>query len=110
MPRGDGTGPMGMGPMTGRALGFCAGYGTPGYVNPGIGAGFGRGCGRGRGLRRMAGFIAAPGWVPAGYPVFGSAYASAETEKEYLSRQAEVLENQLEEVKKRLQKLSEEQE
>jgi len=34
MPRGDGTGPMGMGPMTGRAAGYCAGYGVPGYMNP----------------------------------------------------------------------------
>ena len=29
MPRGDGTGPMGMGPMTGRGAGFCAGLGAP---------------------------------------------------------------------------------
>ena len=34
MPRGDGTGPTGMGPMTGRAAGFCAGYSVPGYMNP----------------------------------------------------------------------------
>ena len=25
MPLGDGTGPVGMGPMTGRAVGYCAG-------------------------------------------------------------------------------------
>jgi len=35
MPFGNGTGPAGMGPMTGRAAGFCAGYPTPGYRNPG---------------------------------------------------------------------------
>ena len=34
MPRGDRTGPAGMGPMTGRAAGYCAGYSTPGYTNP----------------------------------------------------------------------------
>jgi len=34
MPRGDGTGPAGMGPMTGRAAGFCTGYPMPGYMNP----------------------------------------------------------------------------
>ncbi len=34
MPGGDGTGPMGLGPMTGRAAGYCAGYGMPGYMNP----------------------------------------------------------------------------
>jgi len=34
MPFGDGTGPAGLGPMTGRAAGYCAGYGVPGYMNP----------------------------------------------------------------------------
>jgi len=44
MPRGNGTGPAGMGPMTGRAAGFCAGYPLPGYKNPVAGrAGYGAG-------------------------------------------------------------------
>jgi len=34
MPLGDGTGPRGFGPMTGRAAGYCAGYSVPGYMNP----------------------------------------------------------------------------
>ena len=34
MPFGDGTGPLGLGPMTGRAAGFCAGFGRPGFANP----------------------------------------------------------------------------
>ncbi len=34
MPRGDGTGPQGLGPMTGRGAGFCSGYDVPGYANP----------------------------------------------------------------------------
>lgn len=63
MPGGDGTGPLGLGPMTGRAAGFCAGYPVPGYTNPvpgrgfwGRGRGMGRGWGRGfgRGWRGMA--------------------------------------------------------
>ena len=33
MPAGDGTGPLGFGPMTGRAAGYCAGYPVPGYAN-----------------------------------------------------------------------------
>jgi len=37
MPFGDGTGPAGLGPMTGRAAGFCAGYPMPGYMNPMLG-------------------------------------------------------------------------
>ena len=75
MPRGDGTGPTGMGSMTGRAAGYCAGYSMPGYVNPiprqGLGLGLGRGFrapyaafgrrprfggGYGRGLWRATGF------------------------------------------------------
>ena len=39
MPAGDGTGPAGLGPMTGRAAGFCAGYPVPGYMNPVLGRG-----------------------------------------------------------------------
>ena len=50
MPRGDGTGPMGMGSMTGRGAGWCAGFGMPGYANPIPGRGFGMGFGRGRGF------------------------------------------------------------
>ena len=41
MPFGDGTGSASMGPMTGRAAGFCAGYPVPGYMDPAVGgAGF----------------------------------------------------------------------
>jgi len=67
MPFGDGTGPMGLGPMTGRGAGFCAGFARPGFASPtygylhpysysnlmpvwpGWGWGFGRGLGRGFG-------------------------------------------------------------
>ncbi len=41
MPRRNGTGPTGNGPMTGRGMGYCRG---------GIGYGMGRGAGFGRGL------------------------------------------------------------
>ena len=63
MPGGDRTGPNGMGPMTGRGAGYCAGYQVPGYTNPvgsrGFGA-FGRGRGMGRGRGRGFGAYAAP--------------------------------------------------
>lgn len=60
MPRGDGTGPMGMGPMTGRGAGYCAGYATPGFMNP-YGA-------------RPAGMAAAYGFgPPAGAPSYPGA-------------------------------------
>ena len=57
MPRGDRTGPEGLGPMTGRAAGYCAGYSVPGYMNSTLGYGRGmarrrgRGGGRGHGRR-----------------------------------------------------------
>ena len=54
MPWGDRTGPMGFGSMTGRGMGFCAGFDRPGYANPG--SGFGRGMGFGRGFGRGGGF------------------------------------------------------
>jgi len=57
MPRGDRTGPLGEGPMTGRQLGYGAGFDNPGYTKGagvrlgrgffGRGAGFGPGYGRG---------------------------------------------------------------
>ena len=60
MPRGDRTGPMGSGPMTGRGAGFCAGNAVPGFMNkmPGGGAGFGHG--RGMGRKSGRGFQGAP--------------------------------------------------
>ena len=53
MPGGDGTGPNGMGSRTGRGLGYCAGYDSPGFTKGpgrGMGRGFGRGYGRGIGF------------------------------------------------------------
>ena len=45
MPRFDGTGPMGMGPMTGWGRGFCRPRGYRGR-GAGLGYGYGRGVGR----------------------------------------------------------------
>jgi len=49
MPRGDRTGPMGIGPMTGWGAGYCSGHTVPG--KGGVGFGRGRGCGLGMGWR-----------------------------------------------------------
>ena len=70
MPGGNGTGPMGLGPMTGRGAGFCAGYSVPGFMNPvggrlGMGFGWGRGLGWGRGF----GWGRWGGFYPYGYRV-----------------------------------------
>lgn len=94
MARGDGTGPRGMGRMTGRGAGYCTGYATPGYANPaGCGFGFGRGRGSGRA------YYGAP--IRYGYPGYSESY-SAVDEKEFLKRQEEYLKGELEQVKKRL--------
>ncbi|MFW6055865.1 MAG: DUF5320 domain-containing protein [Chloroflexota bacterium] len=42
MPWGDGTGPAGMGPMTGRGVGYCSGYGAPGFYSAPGGRGWWR--------------------------------------------------------------------
>ena len=74
MPGGDGTGPGGAGPMTGRAAGICAGYGAPGYVNGFGGRGY-RGWSRGGGWGRRNWYYATglPGWARAeyGWPAWG---------------------------------------
>ena len=119
MPRGDHTGPGGFGPKTGRAAGFCAGYGMPGSTNPmpgrGFGMGWGRGGGLGRGWRHRNWFCAtgAPGWARFGYgaPWGGVPFApygvppTAEQEAEFLKAQAESLKEQLESISKRLDEL-----
>jgi len=104
MPRGDGTGPMGMGAMTGRGAGFCAGFAAPGYISPGIGrrAGIGRGCG----FRRMYCPSGMSGWPQSGYPAYSEAFKLAADEKEYLNKQAELLKNQLQQIDKRLEEIS----
>jgi len=48
MPSGDRTGPEGWGPRSGRGLGYCSGYDSPGFTR-GYGRGMGRGYGRGYG-------------------------------------------------------------
>ena len=56
MPLGDGTGPTGGGPRTGRSAGNCAGTGGTGRFS-GRGPGLGRGGrGRGRGFGRGIGY------------------------------------------------------
>ncbi len=107
MPGGDRTGPAGMGPMTGRAMGFCAGYPVPGTMNPVGGGfrGFGRGRGGGRGWRHQFYATGVPGWARGGYG-FGAAVPmapSAESELEALKQQAEFMQSSLNQINQRIQ-------
>jgi hypothetical protein len=120
MPAGDRTGPLGRGPMTGRAAGYCADYGAPGWANPiprcGFGPGWGRSGGWGRGWRHRNWVQAsgAPGWLGFGCPPgFGAppAYAapSRKQETEFLKEQAEWLRQELDAIGQRLEELGKEQ-
>jgi len=101
MPRGDGTGPLGQGPMTGRGAGLCAGYSTPGYANSWGGPGmrwrrsWPRGMGRGWGLTSYyRGFPASAGYVVD--PPTGKAQLLAlQSEAEYLKTVLAELESQM---------------
>jgi len=133
MPGGDRTGPGGMGPMTGRAAGYCAGYSAPGYANPVAGRGYGgwgRGGGGGGGWGRRNWYYATglTGWQraaygypaaagapyapPAGVPPAGAPYVAPyaqgptrEQEMEMLKSQAEYLGEALKNIDKRLEEL-----
>lgn len=133
MPRGDRTGPAGMGPMTGRGAGFCAGNSNPGYTSgPGVrggGGGMGRGMRRGRGggwgggggggWRHRHWYYATglPGWQRAG--MYGPGYGpegaapvaptapmmTKEQELEALKSQAEYFEKSMEDVRSRISEI-----
>ena len=119
MPGGDGTGPGGMGPMTGRAAGYCAGYAVPGYANAAGGRGFrGRGRGGGRGWRNRYYATGLTGWQPAAVaaplvdpavapPDYGAPYAAptAEQQLDALKGQAEYFEDALQGIRKRIEEL-----
>ncbi len=119
MPRGDGTGPMGAGPMTGRGAGFCTGTGMPGFANGGglrgggsrggRGGGYGGG---GRGYRNQYWATGLTGWQrgpmgPAAWRYGDDPLAapSKEAEAAWLHAHASQYENELAEVRARLSKL-----
>lgn len=111
MPGGDGTGPLGAGPMTGRGAGFCAGFNMPGYANPALGRGLwgrGRGFGGGgRGWRHWFRATGLPGWMRFGLGAQGTPPASSrDVERMMLQSHAEMLQQQLDAIKKRLDALA----
>lgn len=114
MPFGDRTGPLGLGPRTGRGMGYCSGYSAPGSMNPLLGRGWfgsGRGrsagfFGRGRGWRNCFWATGLPGWAQSGYeyPPYGPGFTPKE-EVDILRDQAEFLKQQLNDVQERISKL-----
>ena len=110
MPGGDRTGPLGMGPMTGRGAGYCAGYSVPGFGTRGVGrGGFGGG---GRGCRNRFYVYGFPRWNRFGGN-YGGPYetqlynprSGSEQELSYLKDQEEYFQKTLDDLKERIEKL-----
>ena len=120
MPGGDRTGPRGLGSMTGRGLGYCAGYDAPGYTM-GSGMGLGRGWGRGRGVGYGRGFGYGRG---LGYraPIYSPVYTPypsgiipqitpenqltmLKQEKDYLDSEMNGIKSALDDISKRIEDL-----
>jgi hypothetical protein len=116
MPGGNRTGPMGMGPRTGRSAGYCAGFNMPGYANDIYGGGMrdGRGLGRGRGRGRamFGGWRDMGGYRGRGFgrnlpnPYSdGLTYASGKEEAAALKNQADAMREDLEAIHARIKEL-----
>ena len=118
MPSGDRTGPRGFGSRTGRGLGYCAGYDSPGYTKgPGMGRsgawGRGGGWGRGRGGIRGRGYGYGRGW---GWDYRSPAYVpysplvppqiSTENQLSRLKQEKEYLEADLNSIKSAIDDIS----
>ncbi|MDP8252861.1 MAG: DUF5320 domain-containing protein [Candidatus Kaelpia aquatica] len=102
MPGGNGAGPAGMGSMTGRGAGYCAGYSTPGYMNPTAGGGFGRGVGGGRGFGHGMG----RGFRAPAYPYFPAASSlSLQQEASMLKEQLKAMQDEVNMVNNRIKEL-----
>ncbi len=116
MPFGNGQGPAGQGPRTGRGLGYCSGYSSPGYTKSGFSgySGWGRslgwfGRGGGRGWRNWYYATGLPGWQRAGrgyYPQTSQQERDVlEQEKNMISEEVKALEQQMKDVEKRIKEL-----
>jgi len=93
MPRFNGTGPAGRGPMTGWGMGYCGGSRRRGIAGRGLGHAWGRG-------RAFGG---------AAYGLSHLGPATKEDEMEFLKQRAEALEEELMETKKILQEYASDQ-
>jgi len=114
MPGFDGTGPRGMGSRTGGGRGFCPPGTGPLYGTYGAGWFAGRGAGRGGGRGRA--FGGGRGWYgPAAFfgptvPPYGFYPAAAawtpEQEVEFLKNQSAAMEQELEQIRGRIDALT----
>jgi hypothetical protein len=109
MPRGNLTGPMGLGSQTGRRAGFCAGNDTPGYSNRAEGIGSGKGLGRRinfGGSRQCGGFGRRNRFFTRGLASRSGLNSDPEVEKSALKSQFEFLQTKMDAIKQRLEELT----
>ncbi len=108
MPRGDRTGPNGMGSMTGRGAGFCAGNNAPGFTNAGGGRFFerGGGFGFGRGFRGMM-FSNMPQGRWNAYPPSPIPYGQVNPEQEldFMKQEAKAMEDHLQSLNQQMSEM-----
>lgn len=107
MPRLDGTGPWGAGPMTGWGRGLCGSGGGAGYARGGRGLGFRRGPGGryGRGFE-WGGALPRQGGTYA--PAYGMPYpheGDPVREMDALRSEAEALKARMEEISRRMREM-----
>ena len=105
MPRGNRTGPFGMGPRTGRAMGYCSGYDAPGFMNPGPGMGFGAGRGMRRGMGMGRGFWRFGAAYPPVYGAFAAPQMSEKDEMSILEEEAAFLSRRQQQISERMDEL-----
>ena len=111
MPGYDKTGPSGIGPMTGRGAGYCAGNAVPGNAPP-LGrrgrGGPGRGAGGGRGRRNRFFVTGLPGWRRAEGAASPNPPMTQQQELNVLRGEAENFGQALDEIKNRIEQLESE--
>lgn len=108
MPKEDRNGPTGMGPMTGRRMGICAGYPDPGFMSNNPRYGIGRGMGFRRGFNRVMGFDRGRGWRRGGYSGYWGGPSQSfiqQDEVAYLEEQSKVIKEELSQIKTRMEEL-----
>ena len=98
MPNLNGTGPQGQGPMTGRAMGYCAenSTGVSANSNFGLGRGLRRGGGKGAGMAGRG-----QGGLGRGFR-WKQVEITPEEEQNLLKNELKALESETENIKKRL--------
>ncbi len=110
MSRGDRTGPEGMGPMSGRAAGYCARFDMPGFANrpyrqvleTGPEGDRRRGSRGGHGWRHMFWATGLPGWMRQGNYRDNRQKMDLAFEKQSLKYQEDILQSHLDIVRQRL--------